>query len=469
MLKHSLLRACVGCLLLAVGVGCSKTRHHAGPVLDSGTGDDSGDFSYDADIPLPRKHDAGTVAPGRPEPGLVGPCAIDSNKIFTAVTTARPLMQTPMGVDLEGSQFAIPYVDVSPACLDGVYLTSLAGDNTAPAPKSTLAIDQCSQPRLPVITSAGGHWLVAYVDNHLPPYDLWVQPYDAKMKKMGTPQRITNTAVTESATAIATLRDGNVMVAWADQATDGTSSLHVRRVDPMGKPLGAEHIIEAWSSKAGTDPNKNPKLYYGSLTLAGLGADAAAFAYWRFDPISLVRSDIVFYALDKNGVAVGKEWVLSTSAGPNATVDVAVNEEGGGIVYTQSESGTGRQLWFQEITDTGVAAPLRAAAGTAAPVRFLNTPFRGIDVSITKMLSSYAVVYRALPYANLPKPQIHLAFLNRVGTLAGDLPVSYTSDSGGKTAVEAAYDGRTVIAWSETSDTGMSVIKVGRVPCIGGP
>ncbi|HEX7479023.1 MAG TPA: hypothetical protein VF331_14550 [Polyangiales bacterium] len=471
MLKNSLLRACLGALLLMAASACSHRHHHAAALPDAGSpADAGGGFSdFDGDIPLPRKHDAGTVAPGMPEPGLVGPCAIDSNKTFTAVTTDRPLVQTPMGVNLESSLFAIPYIGTSNGCLDAVYLTSLAGSPTAPAPASTLAIDDCSLPRSPVLTSAGGQWLLAFVDNHVPPYDVWVQVYDTKMKKMGAPQRVSDNPAVETATAIATLRDGNVMVAWADQATDGSGTLHVRPLDATGKPTGPETVIDKWNAAAGTDPTKNPKLTYGVLTLSDLGADGAAFAYWRFDPAALVRSEIVFVALDKTGKPVRPEWVLTKNAGPYAAVDVAVNSEGGALVYTQAESGSGRQLWFQQITDTGVAAPLRASAGTVAPVRFLNSPYRGMDVSITKLLASYAVVYRALPAANLTRPQIHLAFLNRVGNLAGDLPVSFTSESGGKTAVEAAYDGRVVIAWSETSDTGASAIKVGRVPCVGGP
>jgi hypothetical protein len=161
--------------------------------------------------------------------------------------------------------------------------------------------------------------------------------------------------------------------------------------------------------------------------------------------------------------------VLTRNAGTQASVDITVNEEGGAVIYTQAEAATGRQVWFQQIDDTGKAAGVRLGTGTAPAVRVVNAPTKAIDVSITKLLSNYVMAFRALPTADSTRAKIRMAFLNQVGNVFGDLDVSYTSDTGGKTAIKAAYDGRIVLAWSEVEDNGKSLIKMGRLPCVGGP
>jgi hypothetical protein len=125
-------------------------------------------------------------------------------------------------------------------------------------------------------------------------------------------------------------------------------------------------------------------------------------------------------------------------------------------------------VWFQRIDDTGQAATLLNSPGRSAPIRVVNSPFRGIDVSVTKLLAGYIVSYRALPSTRQPQAAIRLAFLDRNGQLIGESDVSYTSQSGGRTAVEAAYDGRAVVGWSQVNPDGKSELKLVRLPCIGG-
>jgi hypothetical protein len=178
-------------------------------------------------------------------------------------------------------------------------------------------------------------------------------------------------------------------------------------------------------------------------------------------------SEVAFLSLDHTVKPVRAAWVLSKNAGVYASIDVDVNENGGGIVYTQAEGPTGQQLWFQLIDDTGLATPLTFSAGTTPALRIVNSPFRGIDVSVAKLRVTFAIAYRALPAVNMDKPQIRLMFLNRQGDFLGDSDLSYTSDTGGRTAIKTAYDGRTVVSWTEINDAGQSVIRVVRLPCTG--
>lgn len=258
------------------------------------------------------------------------------------------------------------------------------------------------------------------------------------------------------------------MVAWADMAGDGIGSLHVRPLDATGKPRGAAVLIDTWKASAGDDPVTNPKLAFGNLVLASLGEEGAALAYWRYDPLTFEKSQIVFRALDADGTPVRDEWVLTGNAGPLASVDMDIGEDGGGIVYTQREAQTGRQVWFRQITDTGEPAPLTGSFGTAPAIRIVNSPFMGIDVSITKLFSSYAVAYRSLPLEGVvPRAEIRVVFLNRVGDTIGESDVDATSNTGGRTAIKVAYDGRIVLAWTEVTPMGENVIKVVRLPCAG--
>ena len=65
------------------------------------------------------------------------------------------------------------------------------------------------------------------------------------------------------------------------------------------------------------------------------------------------------------------------------------------------------------------------------------------------------------------KPLLRLYFLDRYGAIVGSSDVSYTS-AAGRTATQAANDGRVVVSWSQVNDDGTSEIKVVRLPCVGG-
>jgi hypothetical protein len=396
---------------------------------------------------------------------LVGGCAIDTNKIFTAVVTDELLYGTPLAVNPFDSVFALPYVGNSPACLDAVYLSTFTGEKTAPTPMASPIIDECALVSEPVATWAGERWLLAMVDNRLGPNQVWVQPYNAETMKAGTGQALAENS--PSGVAITTLRDGSVMVAWVETAFNGASSVHVMPLDEDGKPRGDARVIEQWNEKKGTDPVKNPKLQYLGLLFTTLGEDGAGLAYWRYGPAVDV-SELVFVPLDNVGKPTAATWSLTKNAGPYAAIDVSVNESGGAIVYTQME-GESQHLWAQLIDDTGAPARLTSSAGTVPPVRILGGGIRAVDVSVAKLRVSYAVVYRELvqnPDAGMDA-QIRIMFLNRQAGLLGSSDLSYTSDTGGRTAVKTGYDGRVVVSWTEIDDEGKSVVRFVRLPCTG--
>jgi hypothetical protein len=421
------------------------------PPTDAGSGTEV----YDGDLPRPRE-DAGEtdIDSGTPEDGLHGTCAIDSNKIYSVAKRSEPFLSTPLAVDPIHSRFAVPYVAPGD-CLDAVHWSSLAGAANGGEPQDAIAMDDCALVRETAATAVGDGWLVGTIDNREAPYDVWVGPYDADNNKAGSATRLSQNSHVESALALATLSSGDkVMLAYADEDKNEGQAVYVRALDGTGQPLSAAVTIDHASD-----------VYYTGLNIKPLG-DGAGLTYWRYS-LDYKTSDLVFVALDASGKALRDPWVLASGAGASASIDMISDTEGGGIVYSRGEAQTGRQVWFQQIDATGQPALQRTGTTRAPALRIVGAPNRGIDVSLTKLRASFIITYRALPANAGDRPQLRLYFLDRYGQIVGSSDVSYTSASG-RTATQAANDGRVVVSWSQVNEDGTSELKVVRLPCVGG-
>jgi hypothetical protein len=243
-------------------------------------------------------------------------------------------------------------------------------------------------------------------------------------------------------------------LAYADEDLNAGQALYIRPIDNLGKP-----------SADAVKLDESTELYYTNLTLKPLGK-GAALVYVRYS-LDYKTSDIVFVVLDAQGKPIRDAWVLTRNAGPSPSVDLTVDADGGGIVYARAEASTGRQIWFQQIDATGQAALLRTGNTRSPAQRIVNSPQRGVDVSITKLRASFVLTYRALPQNDGTRAILRAYFLDRNGAVVGSSDLSYTSQGGGRTRVQSAGDGRVVLAWSEISDEGGSALKVVRLPCVG--
>jgi hypothetical protein len=454
--SHQLRFWALGVCLFVAACGSDKPPSSPpGIVPDLDAGEQTGTEPYDGEVPLPRK-DSGTVAipPGEPELGLSGQCAVDSNKIYTVAERAQPFTSTPLAVDPENSRFIIPFVDTG-ECLDTVHMATLAGAATGGEPTNNSAIETCALVREAAATALSDRWLVASTDNREAPYDIWLTPYEAESGAVAEAQRVSQSSQVETALALTTLSSGDsALLSYADEDLSAGQALYVRPLDNLGKPT-ADAVKIAESTE----------LYYTNLTLKPLG-EGAALVYVRYS-LDYTTSDIVFVALDAQGKPIREAWVLTRNAGPSPSVDLTVDRDGGGIVYARGESSSGRQIWFQQIDASGQAALLRTGTTRAPAQRIVNSPQRGIDVSITKLRASFVLTYRALPQTDATRAILRAYFLDRNGAIVGSSDVSYTSPGGGRTSVQSAGDGRVVLAWNEISDTGGSSLKVVRLPCVG--
>jgi len=208
---------------------------------------------------------------------------------------------------------------------------------------------------------------------------------------------------------------------------------------------------------------------FASLSLGRIGGEYAGLGYRRYDASG--NSQIVLDVLSaETGERDRDSWVLTSEAGAFGSIELGTDDEGGGVIYSlgQAES---RQLWFQQLDRNGQAAPIVTAmdvGGPSPPKRVVGPPYKAIDASIAKLGVGYAVAYRALPGGMVTSPRIRVHFLDRVGQIIGVSDVALASEFGGRTAIEAAVDGRIVLGWTDTTEDGMSTLTVVKLPCVGG-
>lgn len=451
-------RCAVGFGLWVAACGGDEAPPSTVPPNGADAGDagyQNGSEPYDGSVPLPRR-DAGasTIPPGDPEKGLTGQCSVDSNKIYTVAERERPFSSAPLTADPNNSRFIMPFVATGD-CLDSVHMSMLMGAATGGEPTDSPAIDTCALVREAAATALSDRWLLATTDNREAPYDVWLTPYNPSTSDVGESQRVSATSSVETALAMATLSDGKTaLLAYGDEQRGVGQALYVRPIDNLGKPAGDAIKLD-----------ESTELYFSNLSIKPLGA-GAGLVYVR-SSLDNTTADIVFVALDAQGARIRDPWVLARNAGPSASVDLTVDSDSGGIVYARAEASIGRQIWFQKIDATGQAALLETGNTRTPPQRIVNSPARGIDVSIAQLRGSYVLVYRMLPQTEGGKAILRAYFLDRNGAVVGSSDVSYTSAGSGRTSVQSTGDGRVVVAWSEINDEGLGALKVARLPCVG--
>jgi hypothetical protein len=270
--------------------------------------------------------------------------------------------------------------------------------------------------------------------------------------------RVTESGPREIETAIASAGEDRLMLAWVDvDLLTNTQSLRVRLLDGSGVPIADEVVIA-----------DDEESRYGGLALSVIGERFVGLGYRRagFDG----SSQIVLEILDATtGERDRDEWVLADDAGSAGGIDFGTDIDGGAVLYSLGE-GTSQQLWLQRLAPTGMAATAMSGldvGGPAAPQRIVGPPIDAVDASLAKLVSGYAVSYRVLPRDD-SQPRISVYFIDRFGATRGSSDIAFALPYGGRTAVEAAYDGRIVVGWSDTEDDNTTTVTAVKLPCVGG-
>ena len=454
----------VACALLSLLASCSSDdkRPRAPTSVDEDGGQDGGsaDGGLDADVPPPPPEemvDSGAL-PGDPPPELadMGGCAVDTNKLYDLSSVESGPRPTQLAVDLFESTFGVAYVAPSEMCEDAVYVTTLEGGSGIGEPESMLVSDECTAVYHSSITHIAGHWVLAISDDRYGPSDLSTVVLSAK--GVGKATRITESGERELESALAPVGEDGLLLARVDvDALTGFQKLRVRLLDGAGVPVADEVVL-------GDDEEHR----YNGLTVQVIGTDYIGLGYRRASTDG--SSAIVLEILD---VATGERnrdaWVLSENAGSAGGIDLGTDESGGAVMYSLGE-GTSQQLYLQLLAPTGVAAlSMRgiAVGGPLPPTRIVGPPIDAVDASLAKLPRGYGVAYRVLPRDDA-EPTIRVYFVDRLGGTIGESAIALALPYGGRTAIEAAYDGRIVVGWSDTDDEGVTTVTAVKLPCVGG-
>jgi hypothetical protein len=450
-------------LLLVSLQGCGGCGEDdpAGPAIipdRDGEVDEGDGGSFDSGPPPIDVPDASDLYPGDPPEELAGEsCAADTNKIYELVTSSGNAQPAQLAVSTS-ARFGVAFVSSADVmCTTGVSFTELYGAPGVNVPSPMTAYDDCTLIEQASIARGDGLWLLAISDNRQDARDLWVHAFDAADGDTIGQHRITENMASEGPVKLLRIDNERALLVWGETAFDGTGTMLLGRfVSGTGEPMGEP--IEIQGAGEG---------FYSSLSLALLGEFYIGLAYAHDDGAG-ARRIVLDVLSQETGERERDSWVLTTSPGENATVDLASGSLGAGVVYTLAE-GTSRQIWFQGLGFDGRAAPVMSAGGLlggpSEPTRIVENPQQGIDVSMTKLLRGFALSYRALPSVGVTVPQIRVHFLDRDGRIIGDSAVALAELSGGQTAIEVATDGRVVLSWTDTDEEGNSTLRALIVPC----
>jgi hypothetical protein len=449
-------------LLLLVSLqGCSGCGEDdpVGPAVipdrDGEVDEDAGTFDGG---PRPVDIPDADLYPGDPPEELAGEsCAADTNKIYELTTTSANAQPAQIAVSTS-ARFGVSFVSSADVmCTTGVSFAELYGVPGANEPSPISAYDDCTLVEQSAIARGDGLWLLAIADNRQDARDLWVHAFDSEDGDTVEQHRITENMAAEGPVKLLRVDNDRAFVVWGETAFDGTgTTLRGQFVsgtgEPMGEPIEIQGVVEG---------------FYSSLSVALLGEFYIGVAYVHDDGLG-ARKVVLDVLSQETGERDRDSWVLTTSPGDNASVDLASGTLGAGIAYTLAQ-GTSRQIWFQGLGFDGRAVPVQSAGGLmggpSEPMRVVENPQQGIDVSMTKLLRGFALAYRALPTIGVAQPQIRVHFLDRDGRIIGDSAVALAELSGGQTAIEVATDGRIVLSWTDTDEEGNSTLRALLVPC----
>jgi len=442
----------------------------AAPRRDGGPREDGGGNvpPRDGSVNVPER-DAGPPTGEKPPELATQACAVDTNKVYELVTSSEAPRPTQMAVDLVASHFAFAFVGDSDQCIDAVYLTELSGASGVGEPETTLVSDDCTTVEHVAVTHTGSNWLLAIADTRMGALDLWLQSFGGDGEPPAA-TRLTETPGEESEAALTTVLCDDepsacasfverVVIAWVEEDSSGVSRLMARPLGLDGTPSADAVVLE-----------ESDEWHYAGLTLQQIGEQFVGLGYRRFGP-STGKSEIVLdVLLSATGERDREAWVLSTSAGPAGSVDLATDSAGGAVLYSLGQAQS-QQLWFQQLDRTGRAAPVMTGdqiGGASSPVRIVGPPTIANDASITKLINGFALAYRVLPGGMVPQARIRAHFLDRFGRDIGKSDLALAGELGARTAIDSAYDGRMTVGWSDTTEEGDSTLTAVKLPCVGG-
>ncbi len=285
---------------------------------------------------------------GTPRVSISGPHAGDF-----IVSSANPTdPQTPLAAG-SSTSFAINFV---PSALglhtatvsianddadENPYTFGISGTGTNTLPTGEFLVNTTTpsnQIQPGVATLTNGEFVIAWADESATGGDtssfaIRAQRFDALGAKLD-PEFLVNTIISDFQLqpSMAALSGGGFVITWYDNSTspDDPSSFAVRaqRYDASGVPQGAEFLVNTTTFSSQTAPS-----------VAALTGGGFVIAWWDFSAASgpLNGVDVRAQRYDAAGVAQGVEFVANTTLSGNQTTPVVAALSGGGFVIAWTD------------------------------------------------------------------------------------------------------------------------------------
>lgn len=430
-------------LALSAGIGCGDDDGppsafiDAGPMVDSG-GRDGGPAmdGGDRDASLPD----GSVLDGAPGDGGVIGCAFtfDPESDVMLLSTDSVARERIVPLASNASGFVAIWTETALGIPD-VYGRQLAPDGRLQA-KQPITTDT-SRAIDPTITAVGTDYLASWVDNSEGGFEVYARTLGSDLMSPGTTHRLTDNSNRDDSPALLPTSSG-VLAAWIeDDMVAATRTAHTRQLSVDGEPTAAADPVTG-SDQAPGAPVLAPRS----------GGSALVWAEKELDD-----SNVVLMPLDASGGAAGTAVTLNTEGNANGTVDAALTESGGAVVFGVSVAGVRPEVRFQAVTGSG--------ARLGDEIILTRTPESGRDASIVGFRGGYLVTYRAIEDEGLTEPTLRITLLSATGDRLETHDLVPVAATGGRTTVRVSPGGDAIaVTWADPTAS-ETEIRMARIAC----
>lgn len=287
----------------------------------------------------------------------------------------------------------------------------------------------------PAALWTGSSGLVAFFDNSMGNYEIWVQPVGADGAPMGMRQRLTMNALRDDDPALFQVGTEVLAAFVQDDFMASERIALTRRLAGSGAPSSAAIAVTA--------PPRSPS----DAVLARIGANHALV--WAES-----GGQVWLQPLTGTGMTRGAAVPVSAEGNADGSVDAVGTEDGGAVVFGVTGSRPEVRLRLFDMDGT-----LTVGERTLTP----PPDQTGTDPSIAYFAGGYVVAMRGFTPAGETPAQLRLLLVDGLsGDTLDKVDLLGISDMGGRVTVRVTTDGRTMlIGWVDAgTETTINVLRL---------
>jgi len=429
------LMRCTCLALLLVLASCDDTTNPPPPRRDAGPPSDAGDSTMDGgDADGGERVDGGDAGPspdgGDFPDGGIPTCTASEDDRHVLSTDPGGLGRI-VGMDAAHDSWGIVWNETREGVPDvfGVRLTP-SGPGTVQQ-----ITDQFSRENRPAVLANGTEWIAAWVDNDESiSFEIRTQTLTSALAPAGTRHRLTNTdALLEDSPTLINLSSGPFLFYVEDDMVAGSRTAKALPLNTDGSAAGSPMTV----SMDGQRP--------GQVALGEL--EAGPVVLWS-EGIGAMQ-DLLLQGMTDEGARRGSPTTLTSESNSDGTVDAAlVPDNGGAVVFGVLVGGVRREVRFRALNGAGEL--------TSDERSLLSPPATGTDASITRFAGGFAVAYRGEDGTG--STRIRLLFVDALGDVLMDVPVSAAQPTGGRVTLRATTTRQLAVTWADDIGDGIEIV-----------